>query len=180
MTPQSGSITASWSEPGDTGGASVASYTVELLVDGEWLIMAVTSKRSVTLTGLLNGHPYRARVAVENHRGLGPPGPASVTATPRGIPGTPGPPIATPVRRGAHLSWRAPSSNGAVISDYQIQARRKGGRWITVDDGVSAATATVVTGLTPQATYRFRVRATNAAGWGLAGRMSRPVVVALR
>ncbi len=59
------------------------------------------------------------------------------------------------------LSWNtATTSDGTIISDYEIQFRVNGTTpWTTIVDGVSTATTHDVTGLTASTDYDFRVRA---------------------
>ena len=63
------------------------------------------------------------------------------------------------------MSWSAPTSVGAAISDYKIEYQLRGaGSWTTFNDGVSSATSATVTGLTTGKIYNFRVSAINAGG----------------
>jgi hypothetical protein len=67
------------------------------------------------------------------------------------------------------LSWVAsPANEGGPVSDYVIQYRTNtaGSRWVTVNDGVSAANATTIRRLVAGRGYIFRVAAKNLAGLG--------------
>jgi hypothetical protein len=66
----------------------------------------------------------------------------------------------------AMLSWAPPASDGgSAITDYLIQVSMDdGATWASVNDGGSASTSTVVTGLTNGAGYVFRIAAVNAIG----------------
>jgi surface protein len=66
------------------------------------------------------------------------------------------------------LSWVAPTyNNGAAITDYTIQySSNSGSSWTTFSDGVSTAASGIVTGLTNNTSYIFRVAAINSAGTG--------------
>jgi hypothetical protein len=88
--------------------------------------------------------------------------PAAPTGLRRAVAPAPG------VRSGqVRLSWRAPGSNGgSPVTDYAIQRSRNGTTWTTIRDGVSTARAFTVSGLTNGTTYRFRVAARNALGFG--------------
>ena len=95
------------------------------------------------------------------------------TASPRWKPAAPGGLRAVAASRRVTLTWNAPASNGAAITDYIIQRSTNGRPWATVGDGVSTARSYVVTGLTNGVSYRFRVAAKNAVGvgsWSLAVR----------
>ncbi|HWK58579.1 MAG TPA: filamin/ABP280 repeat domain-containing protein, partial [Parapedobacter sp.] len=76
------------------------------------------------------------------------------------------------------LTWKVPeNTDGAPITDYVIQyTTDNGATWHTIDDGISTATETTLTGLTNNVPYRLRVAAVNAAGTG-AFSAATPVVV---
>jgi hypothetical protein len=75
---------------------------------------------------------------------------------------------ATPGNGQVSLTWTAPAvSGGAAITDYIVQYSGNGGStWSTFADGTSLTTAAVVTGLTNDVPYVFRVAAVNRAGTG--------------
>ncbi|MEN9799810.1 MAG: hypothetical protein RL653_3507, partial [Pseudomonadota bacterium] len=147
---------------------------------------------SATLSGLANGTPYVFRVTGVNpandnallvaeqavNPGVnGNPSTASAAVTPRTVPQAPTP-VTTkvrgdtgttlaPVSGEVELSWSAPDSGGAPITDYIIQYRVDGAaNWTTFTDAVSTATAVKVTGLVNGTLYDFRVAAVNVAGTG--------------
>ncbi|MBP6881159.1 MAG: fibronectin type III domain-containing protein [Candidatus Pacebacteria bacterium] len=66
------------------------------------------------------------------------------------------------------LSWSPSSSNGGmVISDYIVEYKlTSGGVWTVFSDGLSTNTNTVVTGLSNDNFYDFRVSAVNSIGQG--------------
>ncbi len=66
------------------------------------------------------------------------------------------------------LNWDIPSSSGyTAITDYLIEYKLSSSdSWTTFSDGTSQNTKTVVTGLTNDLAYDFRVSATNSAGNG--------------
>ena len=64
------------------------------------------------------------------------------------------------------LSWTAPSSGGAAITDYVVQYQLGAGSWQTFSDGTSTATSAVVDNLTNGQAYSFRVAAVNSFGTG--------------
>ena len=68
------------------------------------------------------------------------------------------------------------SNNGAAVTDYTIQRSPNGTTgWVTVNDGVGAATVFTVVGLTNGSRYYFRVFARNAAGLGPASNLTSSV-----
>jgi hypothetical protein len=66
------------------------------------------------------------------------------------------------------LSWSAPADTGGTpVLDYLIDVRTSpDGTWTRAADGVSATTATTVSGLANGVAYDLRVSAVNAAGTG--------------
>ncbi|MFH1330691.1 MAG: fibronectin type III domain-containing protein [Actinomycetota bacterium] len=86
---------------------------------------------------------------------------ATVPFAPQGLLGAPG-------DGWARISWGTPAfGGGAPIDDYRVQYRLKGTNdWTIVPDEVSTVRHTYVYGLANGETYRFRVAAHNAYGWG--------------
>lgn len=168
----SGQATVSWTAPASDGGAAVGDYRLERSGDGgtTWQAVAdgVATATTATVSGLVNGTPYRFRVAAVNRVGTGPWSDPSAPVTPTGVPGAVAAPLATPGDRGVTLAWGAPASDGGrPISDYAIQRSSDGGAtWLAVADGVSTATTATVGGLVNGSSYLFRVAAVNAAGTG--------------
>ena len=86
---------------------------------------------------------------------------AAVLGAPSGLSATPG-------NGQVQLNWTAPNDNGSAITDYIIEDKNGAGSWLTFDDGISASTSTVVTGLTNGRSYSFRVSAVNVDGTSVA------------
>ena len=80
-------------------------------------------------------------------------------------PSAPGTPAATPGDRQASLTWTAAADGGSAILGYDVEAENRNGGGSTVTN-VGVTLSTVATGLSNGATYRARVRATNAIGDG--------------
>jgi subtilisin family serine protease len=57
------------------------------------------------------------------------------------------------------LTWTAPATTAAPLTDYVIERSVDSTTWTTIDDGVSTATAATVGGLQNGDTYWFRVAA---------------------
>ncbi|MES2623393.1 MAG: fibronectin type III domain-containing protein [Patescibacteria group bacterium] len=64
----------------------------------------------------------------------------------------------------ALLSWTEPNSINSTITDYIIEYKSGAGSYSVYADGTSAATTTLVTGLTNGTNYNFRVTAVNGVG----------------
>jgi Domain of unknown function (DUF4082)/Domain of unknown function (DUF1929)/Fibronectin type III domain/Glyoxal oxidase N-terminus len=114
-------------------------------------------------TSTYNGNNYWVDVLFNPSTGGG-------TAT---APGAPTGVTATPASSQALVSWTPPSSNGgAPITSYTITVTPSGGSssQVTVNNG--SATSAVVTGLTNDTGYTFKVAATNSVGTGTASSAS--------
>ena len=81
---------------------------------------------------------------------------------------------ATNVSGRIHLTWLAPAFDGGTqITDYVIERSPHGANtWTMVADGVSVALSFDVGGLTPLASYDFRVLAVNDVGPGPASNVA--------
>ena len=65
------------------------------------------------------------------------------------------------------MTWNAPASNGAAITDYVVQySSNSGSTWSTFSDSTSTTASATVTGLTNGTSYTFQVSATNSIGTG--------------
>jgi hypothetical protein len=84
------------------------------------------------------------------------------------FPGAPTSLTATAGNSRASLSWSAPSDNGgASVTDYSVQySSDNGSTWSTFSHSASTSTAAVVTGLSNDTAYVFRVAAVNSVGAG--------------
>lgn len=79
-------------------------------------------------------------------------------------PDAPAAPLAEQRGNAAYVSWTAPAANGSAITDYVIQYSENGGAYSTFSDGTSTAVFVTVTGLNPNSSYTFKVKATNGVG----------------
>lgn len=180
VTPGAASATVRWTAPASTGGALISGYVVKIY-SGTTLVKtvnALSSARSLLVTGLVNGTDYTATVTAKNIAGLGAASADSAVVTPRTKPGKPV--IGTPTagNASATVTWTAPSANGgAEITSYTVRAYRGTvlARTVVVP---APATSATVPGLVNGVAYTFSVSATNAAGEGLAS--SRSVAVTPR
>lgn len=172
VTPTAGNtqVSLSWSAP-STNGSAITDYLIQRSDDGgnSWTTFSdsVSTTASATVTGLTNGTAYVFRVAAVNAIGTGAYSATSVSATPFTFASAPAAPTATPGNAQVVLSWTAPASNGAAISNYMYQTSSNGGStWGAAVSAGSNGTTVTVTGLTNGTSYVFRVAAVNAAGTG--------------
>ena len=180
VTPGAASATVRSTAPASTGGALISGYVVKIY-SGNTLVKtvnALSSARSLLVTGLVNGTGYTATVTAKNIAGLGAASADSAVVTPRTKPGKPV--IGTPTagNASATVAWTAPTANGgAEITSYTVRAYRGTvlARTVVVP---APATSATVPGLVNGVAYTFSVSATNAAGEGLAS--SRSVAVTPR
>ena len=156
------------------GPAAISGYVIRFTADGdtqETVVDADLTTTTFTVDGLTNGTPYSFRIAALNVLGAGP-WSATVQATPLWSPDAPADltGVVAPtdgVRAGqVKLTWSAPSSNGAPITDYVIESSADGVTWTEVGDFESTTTTFTVAGLTNGTPYRFRVAALNGLGQG--------------
>ena len=168
-----GQVALSWNVPANAGSA-ITDYVVEVSPDNgaNWttVIDGVSTTPSTTVTGLTNGVSYRFRVSAVNAGGTSPASSSSALVTPTAtatVPSAPAAPSGITGNGQIALSWIAPANGGSAITDYLVElSTNSGGAWTTVNDGVSSATSTTVTGLANGTSYVFRVSAINAIGTG--------------
>ena len=119
------------------------------------------------LVGLLGGAGAAVGVglAVAGGGGASSSGPVSPPVVSASVPSAPARPTLTPGDRQLGVSWTAPASNGAAITDYDVRYRRSGGGW--TDHPVQFPDrSTTITGLENGTSYEVQVRAGNSVGKG--------------
>lgn len=114
VTPNNGSITASWAAPTSNGGAAITGYTVKYdPTSGSTITHSLgASARSDAASGLSNGVAYTVTVTASNSEGAGPA--ASASATPSTYPGA----VTNLALGGGNnrvlASWNVPAANGGL------------------------------------------------------------------
>ena len=165
---QSTSAVISWSAPADLGGSAITNYLVATLRDGlTWTTTpkAVSTSRSLKLTGLAPGTSYQVRVAAINSVGAS----EYLTGWVSTMAAAPTAPRSTAVSNvstmGLTLAWQLPTSNGgSAITDYQVEVSSNCSSYTVINRVASADLAFSVTGLKAGTKYCFRVSAVNAIG----------------
>jgi hypothetical protein len=179
-----GQVQLSWAAPVSNGGLPVTDYTIQYSSNSgsSWQTVSRTASTatSATVTGLRNGTAYLFRLTSVNDVGMGSFSTNSSRIIPNAVPLPPTNIVSTRGRGIVIVSWTAPVSTGGVrITDYRVQQSTNGGlSWVTVRDGVSTSTRTVVSGLVMGRDYIFRVAAVGRFGAGDSSSPSRVVVPA--
>ena len=163
--PGDGEAVITWTAPTDDGGAVITSYTVTSS-PGDRYCTWTSGPLSCTVTGLTNGTEYTFFVTATNAFGTSDPS-STESGTPLSPPGVP---RSISVETGIDtitLVWDVPATTGgSSITDYIIEYSVDGSNWLVLEDGVSTATTTTVTGLNNNVDHIFRVAAVNAIGTG--------------
>ena len=124
-----------------------------------WLTYADGSgvSNTVTVSGLLPSTSYEFRVASANNTGWGVFSTTMTATTKTPITSDPisGLTLTSKTKTSALITWTAsPSTN---IADYVIEYSTDGATWNVYDDGVSVSPVALITGLTSNTGYSFRV-----------------------
>ena len=168
----SSGINLSWNAPADNGGSPITGYKIERSTGGAFsVLVANTGSISTTYSnvGLSPSATYTYRVSAINAIGTSSPSnAASATTTSVTAPSQPlNLAAAAASSSQINLIWNAPSNNGgSPITGYKIDRSNNGGStWnALVQNTGSAGTTYSDTGLSPSATYTYRVSAINAIG----------------
>ncbi|SDK34684.1 fibronectin type III domain-containing protein [Nonomuraea jiangxiensis] len=164
------SATLTWPASTDQGGSGLAGYNVYREQGATDPQLGQSATNSITLTGLTANTQYqvyvRARDGAGNLSGNSP----AVTFTTTTGGGDTSPPTAPAglaasgtTSTGTSLSWTASTDDNGVTGYDILRAPGASGGTFT-QAGTSATTSFNDTGLTPSTTYRYQVRARDAAG----------------
>ncbi|MFN8018898.1 MAG: fibronectin type III domain-containing protein [Acidimicrobiales bacterium] len=161
-TPGDGTALVSWwaSAP---NAAPVLGYTITPYIGStaQPTITFNSTANKQTITGLANGTTYTFRISAFNSYGSGPP--AITGAIVVGAPVAPTGVTAVAGAGQATVSWAAPASNGSPIAQYKVTPFKGSTAQATLTFDATT-TSRVITGLTPGASYAFKVVAVNARG----------------
>ena len=164
-------LTLGWDLPSSNGGSGISDYKVEFSSNGgtTWSTIprAVSTSRTLAVTGLAKGRSYQFRVSAINEIGTGVASAVHTVSTLTTVPGVPKSVAVSSVTSStATMSWTAPTDNGgSAITDYTVQTSRDDGTtWVTVAHTASAATSMNLSGLAPGTRYLYRVATKTAVG----------------
>ncbi|MFH2201491.1 MAG: S8 family serine peptidase [Elusimicrobiota bacterium] len=160
-------LTVNWTANGNPAGTR---YAAEISSDGFAGVFASSATSGSTAlfgaggegSALTPGTSYQYRIQAVNHGGIASAYTAAVTTYT--LANTPGAAAASDVQAASvTVQWTANGNPSAV--EYQAQrADDQGFAQVQADSGWAAALAHAFTGLAPNATHYFRVRARNGAG----------------
>jgi fibronectin type 3 domain-containing protein len=161
-----GQVVLSWSAPADDGGASITNYTVyrDSVSGNETPLITLGNVLTYTNTELTNGQTYYYKISAVNSVGEGTLS-EEASATPASVPSAPTFTAATPGNGQVDLSWNAPQSNGAEITNYKLYRGTSvdGETWlITLGDVQTYTDSDLDNG----EVYYYKVSAVNAVGEG--------------
>ena len=189
LTVKNESFDATWAFPSDNGGSAITGSEFRYrpctatpkscTTSPTWGSWAYQTNHhtltAVSITGLTNGTAYQVGVRAKNRSGYGA-WSSSSTATPTPQkPDAPDAPTLTVKDRALDVSWTEPASNGANITDYDIQYRTctatpkncatspTWGSWLS-HTHTGAGTSTTISSLTNGTAYQVQVQATNSVG----------------
>ncbi len=169
-------ISVFWNQPADDGHAPVTQYEAQWSPDGSagWSRAGSTGETSLNHTGLVAGDTYYYRVRARNSVGWGPWSEPPASAVPLGEL-RPGPPYPHAERNGStamDIMWEPPYDEewleDTTITGYQLEWSPTGveGTFRSLTSPSATSRSYTHTGLTPDTTYYYRMRARNSVGWG--------------
>ncbi|XP_071214245.1 fibronectin type-III domain-containing protein 3A isoform X1 [Salvelinus alpinus] len=172
--PKAREVQLRWGLPCVGGGSPVSVYSVEVCGAGPQGSTGQEEVREVyqglevdcTVGSLLPGRTYSFRLRAANKAGYGPLSEhCEVTMGPGAPEPCKAPHITCKSPTVAVVSWEAPASNGAVVSEYRVEWGAAEGTMQVCYSGASLTHE--VKGLLPATNYFCRVQAVNVAGVGL-------------
>ena len=173
------SLTLSWMDPLDSGGRAVTEYQVEYSEDGaNWHVVEVANSinSQATIPNLQRGLNYQTRVRAITAEGLGDDA-LLINLVPAVVPGTPAIRILSKSATTVSLQWDLPDNGGLSISDFEIEySNDYGNHWNQYYGAYTNPDLTMITGLTTETPYQFRVSAVNELGAGAASMPSEVVI----
>lgn len=165
------SVDLYWNAPTPVPGNPVTDYTIRQSSNGgaSWTTIpeGTSAATYLEVTGLSADTTYIYEVTAINNSGSGTSSQSGQATT--SVPNAPGQPSRSAYSATAvNLWWSPPTAvPGAAVTDYKVQYSSNGGSsWSTATSINSSSPSTLVSGLSPNTSYIFRVQATNVVGTG--------------
>lgn len=166
----SSAITYSWTAPASSGiGPAATSYILQLATDAGFAALVynanVGNVLSKAVTGLARHTTYYARVLAVNSVGNGAWSSTNGATTLATVPDAMATPtLSVPTSGGFNVNFVAPNDGGSAITSYTIEVSKD--NFATISNTFTGVTTSpkILTGLTPGAKYRARIKAINAIG----------------
>ncbi|XP_076138396.1 fibronectin type-III domain-containing protein 3A isoform X2 [Alosa pseudoharengus] len=165
--PKARELQLRWSPPQVDGGSAVCGYSVEVCAaqSEEGREVYQGSELDCTVSSLLPGRTYSFRVRAANKAGYGPFSERSDATTGPGAPEQcRAPHVTCRSPSCAVVSWEAPPSNGAPVTEFRLEWGAAEGSMQVCYSG--PALSHEMKGLLPATNYFCRVQALNVAGAG--------------
>jgi len=173
----------SWTAP--SGTSQILGYEIERSSDGStWSVLVANNNDGTSYqdSGLVLGQTYFYRVSAINSGGTSLPSTSSSSVIAGDVPSTMSAPTVTIFSGGImNMTWNAPMANSFAVTSYRIDNSINNGTTYSTFSTITGnppITHFLATGLTPGATYQWRIEAINSLGTSTAG-IASPSAIAL-
>ena len=176
VTPDSSTLTVTWTAPDSTGGSEVTGYDVRHKltsaqdIAANWTVVANTGNDlSHTIGSLTNGTSYDVQVRAVNIAGDGA-WSDTTDGAPRTTPAAPTISSVTPGNVTLTVTWTIPGNGGSAVTGYDVRHKLTSAQDIAANWTVVANTGDdlshTIGSLANGTSYDVQVRAVNVAGDG--------------
>ena len=169
-------VTVNWNAPVNNGGATVTQYTATIATSANPTVALQTLTVLVpttlaTFPGLSAGTAYTVKVTATNTAGTS--AAATSTVTTANVPAAPAIGTVTQGPGNLTVNWTPGSNGGSPVTSSTVLIFNAAGTTLLGNQTLSGAgNSLLITGLTPQTRYTFRVVSTNAVGSSLPSALS--------